>query len=223
MSQVKTRLRPEHIIHLQTEGFTDAHIEQLQIWGVHSLCASEAQSLGIQCLNQANQLVSSSGIWFPFTALFGQLRCDQPILRKNGKPAKYLTPSKTQSAAWTPQGVGVFTEGFKDAAAGTLIGGIPTGAIAGVTHWRKALVPLRLPHKALLYDADAATNPNVFSHLVQAGFTLGWKVQLIPRIEDHPKAGLCEYFQTGHTPFDYQALINTAQTPTEFLLSLPQQ
>ena len=222
MSQIKTRLRSEHITHLQAEGFTDAHIEYLHSLGVCSLNASEAQSLGIQCLNQANQLVSSSGIWFPFTTQFGQLRCDQPIVRNNGKLAKYLTPSKTQSAAWMPEGVEVFTEGFKDAAAGTLMGGIPTGAIAGVSHWRKALMPVQLQNKVLLYDADAATNPNVFTQLVKAGCTLGWKIQLVPSIKDHPKAGLCEYFQVGHTSADYQVLINTAQTPVDFLLSLPQ-
>ena len=150
-------------------------------------------------------------------------RCNTPITRDNGKLAKYLTPLGTTSAACTPPDAEIFTEGFKDAAAGTLMGGIPTGAIAGVSHWQKALKPLQLTEKVLLYDADAATNPNVFGQLIKAGVTLGWKVQLIPPIDGQPKAGLCEYFQAGYTSADYQTLIDTAQNPSEFLLALPQR
>ena len=222
MSQPQTKLWPEHVAHLQAEGFTDTHIAQLLTWGVRSLSVTEAQARGIKCRNKDDQLVSSSGIWFPFTRNFGQLRCDISITRDSGKPAKYLTPIGTASAAWTPPGVKVFTEGFKDAAAGTLMGGIPTGAIAGVSHWQKALKPLQLSNKVLLYDADAATNPNVFTQLIHAGVTLGWKVQLIPPIDGQPKAGLCEYFQAGHTPADYQTLIATALSPEVFLLALPE-
>jgi hypothetical protein len=61
----------------------------------------------------------------------------------------------------------------------------------------------------------------VFRQLVQAGFYLKGKIQLVPTIEGAPKAGLCEYFKAGRTAEDYQKLIASAMKPKEFMLALP--
>jgi hypothetical protein len=74
----------------------------------------------------------------------------------------------------------VLTEGFKDAAAGTLHGGIATGALAGVSHYRKALK--QGSGETIVFDADGWTNPQVFSNLVHAGYYLRGKIQLVPEI-----------------------------------------
>ncbi|HEY9903195.1 MAG TPA: primase-like DNA-binding domain-containing protein, partial [Candidatus Sericytochromatia bacterium] len=108
------------------------------------------------------------------------------------------------------------TEGAKDAVAGSLLGGIPTGAIAGISHYRKALK--QGAGYTVLFDADGWTNPSVFSNLFHAGKWLNGKVQLIPKVEGYPKAGLCEYFKAGNTAEDYQKLINSAKKPEALLL-----
>nr|WP_242026662.1 virulence-associated E family protein [Leptolyngbya sp. FACHB-17] len=111
------------------------------------------------------------------------------------------------------------TEGFKDAAAGTIHGGIPTGAIPGVSHCYKALKPKA--GYTLLYDADGWRNPNVFTQLFKAGLYLNGKIQLVPEIQGEPKAGLCEYFKAGYTAQNYRSLIDSAFEPEEFLLEIP--
>lgn len=213
-----TGLRSEHIAHLTNEGFTPAQIARLEAMGVRSLTEAQSERMGLKVWS-GDRWISSSGIFFPFTASFGQLRCDTPLVRPSGVAAKYLTPVNAKSAAWLPEGCSIITEGFKDAAAGTLHGGIATGALAGVSHYRKALKPES--GYTILFDADGWRNPQVFSNLVHAGKYLKGKIQLIPEIEGEPKAGLCEYFKAGHTHEDYQRLINSAFKPEDFLLELP--
>jgi hypothetical protein len=144
-----------HKDHLTSEGFTPEAIEQLQTWGVRSITNQEAKNLGI-----AYQGYSPSGLWFPFQGNFGQLRCDQFLL-------KYLSPGGSTATSWNPQ-TEVVTEGFKDAAAGTLMGLIPTTAIAGVTHYRS--LPRR--GQTVVFDSDATSNPHVFTALVRAALFL---------------------------------------------------
>ncbi|MBW4526794.1 MAG: hypothetical protein KME18_16670 [Phormidium tanganyikae FI6-MK23] len=213
------KLETQHRKHLLSEGFSNRQIDYLESIGVQSISESEARSLNIICRDDSGEYRSSSGIYFPFNGEFGQLRCDSPPIRQ-GKPAKYLTPCKKISRAWLPEGVQVVTEGFKDAAAGTLIGGIPTGAIAGVSHYRKALA--KGSRLTILFDADGRTNPSVFLNLFNAALWTGGKIQLVPEISDQPKAGLCEYFRAGHTAEDYKGLINSALDPKDFLSTLPQ-
>jgi predicted P-loop ATPase len=212
----------QHREHLTSEGFTAAHIEQLIAMGVRSIGEIEARELGFLVKDESRLntkgTVSSSGILFPFTNGFAQLRCDNPPTRK-GKPAKYLTQTGKPSQAFLPDSAKVLTEGFKDAAAGTLIGGIPTGAVAGVSHVRKAI--LKGGGHTTLFDNDGWTNPSVFSALVTAAAHTGGKIQLVPEIEGEPKAGLCEYFKAGHTIEDYQKLLGSAMTIKKFLLELP--
>ncbi len=220
---IDAALSHDHRDHLFSEGFTESQIYRLvKAYGVRSMAELEATELGFKVLDEkrlnTKGTVSSSGIYFPFRDNFGQLRCDSPPIR-NSKPCRYLTPIGQTSQAWLPDSAKVVTEGFKDAAAGTFHGGIATGAIAGVSHYRKAL-PQSGGH-TLLFDSDGWTNPTVFATLVAAAAWTGGKIQLIPEIEGQPKAGLCEYFKAGHTADDYQTLITGAMSIGEFLLELP--
>jgi hypothetical protein len=220
---IDAALSHDHRDHLLSDGLTESHIYLLvKDYGVRSIGEIEARELGFVVADEKRKntkgTVSSSGIYFPFRGEFGQLRCDNPPIIK-GKRRKYLSPIGQQSQAWLPDSANVVTEGFKDAAAGTFHGRIATGAIAGVSHYRKAL-PQKGGH-TLLFDSDGWTNPSVFAALVSAAAWTGGKIQLIPEIEGQPKAGLCEYFKAGHTAADYQTLIAGAMSIGEFLLELP--
>ena len=214
-AQVDT-LNPEHIEHLYNEGFSFSHIALWVKQGLRSLTQEQAEQAGFKVKNKDGVYVSGEGLYFPFTREFGQLRLDAPIERKNGSVAKYLTPLGAKTKARIPSGCKVVTEGTKDGAAGSLLGGVPTGAIAGISHYRKALS--QEAGYTVLFDADGWTNPAVFSNLFHAGKWLNGKVQLIPEIEGYPKAGLCEYFKTGNTAEDYQKLVNSAKKPEALLL-----
>jgi hypothetical protein len=197
-----------HKDHLTSEGFTPKAIEQLQTWGVRSITNQEAKNLGI-----AYQGYSPSGLWFPFQGNFGQLRCDRFLL-------KYLSPGGSTATPWNPD-TEVVTEGFKDAAAGTLMGLIPTTAIAGVTHYRS--LPKR--GQTVVFDSDATSSPNGFTALVRAAIFLGGKAVAIPQ-DFGQKAGLVEFFREfspSAQPDAYQELLATAMTPLEMLYHLPSQ
>lgn len=211
---------PEHLAHLLDEGFTPDQIPQLETWGVRSITQEEAERLGFKTKDIYGRYASSSGLLMPYTRSFAQLRCDRPPIRSNGEPAKYLTAIGSTSQAFRPvPDPRVWTEGFKDGGAGTLQGKIPTGALAGVSHYRKALRPGS--GAVMLFDADGWLNHQVFSQLVHAGVYLKGKIQLVPKIDGEPKAGLCEYFKAGHTAQDYKKLIDAAMKPEAFLLELP--
>ncbi len=209
-------LNPEHIEHLYNEGFS---FSQIALWvkqGLRSLTQEQADQAGFKVKDGNDEWVSGSGLYFPFKGNFGQLRLDIPIERKKGSTAKYLTPLGAKTQARIPSGCKVVTEGAKDAVAGSLRGGIPTSAIAGISHYRKALK--QDAGYTVLFDADGWTNPAVFSNLFHAGKWLNGKVQLIPEIEGYPKAGLCEYFKVGNTTEDYKQLVASAKKPEALLL-----
>lgn len=214
-----TLLETRHLTHLLSEGFTDAQISQWQAQGLRSLSLAEAEELGFR-VKTKDGLKSGSGIYFPFGDGFGQLRLDEPIQRENGQNAKYLTPAGAKSKALIPDDCRVITEGAKDAYAGLVHGGIPTGAIAGVSHYRKAL--LQGSGYTILFDSDGWTNPSVFSNLFHAGKYLEGKIQLVPALPGEPKGGLCEYFKAGYTATDYAALIKAAMKPEALLLAWPE-
>jgi hypothetical protein len=107
---------------------------------------------------------------------------------KTRKP-KIPKPQRSQSASVDTTGPMVVTEGFKDAAAGTLVGGIPTGAIAGVSHYRQCLK--QGSNQTIVFDADGWTNPAVFAHLAKAAQWVNGKVALVPQWVGE-KAGLVE-------------------------------
>jgi hypothetical protein len=197
-----------HVNHLQSEGFSDRGISILAKWGVRSIGDSAARKLGI-----IYQGETPAGLWFPFQQGYGQLRCDRFT-------PKYLSPGGRATRPWNPHAQ-IVTEGYKDAAAGTLLGKIPTAAIAGVTHYRS----LSPSGQTVIFDSDTTINPNVFTALIRAALFLNGKALAIPR-EFGDKAGLCEFFQ-GFTPKEqpaaYQALLATAMTPLEMLYHLPSQ
>lgn len=209
-----SNLEPRHHQHLLSEGFSEADIAFMQeSREVRSVSHNEAREMGFS-------VESGGGLLLPFTPSFAQLRCDNPPIRK-GKLAKYLTQSGKGSKAYLPDGVKVVTEGFKDALAGSLRGGVATGALAGVSHYKKAL------HQncgyTILFDADGWLNPSVFAALVSAARWCNGKIQLVPEIAGQPKAGLCEYFKSGKSSDDYEKLVKSALTPKQFLLELPKR
>jgi hypothetical protein len=209
-------LDPAHIEHLHNEGFS---LSQIALWvdgGLRSLTKEEAEEAGFKVKGKDGRWSSGSGLLFPFTKDFSQLRLDTPAEREKGKQAKYLTPLGAKTQARIPRNCKVITEGAKDAAAGSLHGGIPTGAIAGISHYRKALK--QNAGYTVLFDADVWINPNVFSNLLHGGKWLNSKVQAIPKIEGCPKAGLVEFFKAGKTAADYKELVDSAKKPEDFLL-----
>ena len=213
-------LAADHIQHLKDEGFTDEHVQVLLKLGVRTIEEAEAFRLGYKIWGPDGKPHSCRGILFPFANGFGQIRCDTPLERKgDGKPARYITPVGATSKVFSPEGCKIITEGFKDAMAGTLHGGVATGAIAGVSHYRKAL--RAGAGYTILFDADGWGNPSVFSNLVKAGLYLKGKIQLLPEIEGEPKAGLCEYFKAGYTSEHYVALIKAAMKPQQLLMDWP--
>ena len=209
-----SQLYPNHRQHLIDEGFTPEEIAEWTQEGLGSLSEEEAKNR--KFLRKINgKWYSSSGIYLPFTNDFGQLRVDKPLVGDEGKSAKYLTPLGTPSQAWIPDGCEAITEGLKDGRAGTVKGGMATGAIAGVSHYRKALKPGC--GYTIIFDADGWHNPSVMLNLLLAGKWCKGKVNLLPEIEGQPKAGLVEYFQAGHTADDYRQLLDNGYHPEDLV------
>lgn len=213
---LETNLVPAHYAHLQAEGFTPEQIYSLECdHGIESLTLGQALRQNFKVWDEENaKWASSSGLKFPFTKTFAQVRCDELIERK-GKKVKYITPLKAKSEAMLPKGCRVITEGAKDAYAGSMHGSIPTGALAGVSHTRKALA--EGCGLTILFDSDGWHNPQVVYNLISSACYCNGKIQLVPEIEGEPKGGLCEYFKAGHSADDYAELIAGAMRPEKFL------
>lgn len=120
-------------------------------------------------------------------------------------------------------GCAAITEGMKDALAFTHLGGIPTGALSGLSHASKAL-PRNCGY-TIIADYDAWVNFGVFQALIKGGVHCGGKVAIVPAIENEPKAGGVEYFKAGHTAGDYQQFLDDALSPIalyeQWLTTLP--
>jgi hypothetical protein len=204
-------LTGKHYQHLQSEGFSPNHINQLQRWGVRSIAFAEAQSMGIY--REVFSPKSIAGLWLPFTTeTYGQIRTDRGI--------KYLSPRNSKSAPWLPPNdiPIAFTEGYKDAAIATLLGGVPTGAIAGVSHY-KTLPPGQ--GQTIVFDADAYGNHQVFTDLAKAALWTGGRIAIVPP-EYGSKAGLCEFLRGRSDPQNvYQEFLGGAIECKEFLWDLP--
>ena len=218
------KLETNHLNYLVAEGFTDEQIDLLvEKFGVCSMTKEEATEAGFYLKNANDEHESSSGLYFPFCETFGQVLCDEPIVRENGKVVKYLTPVGRTSQALAPNAK-VITKCFEDAVAGTLHGGIQTGAIAGASHYRKILK--EGSKQTILFGSDSTCNPKAFFNLINAGLYLNGKIQTVPAVEGVPKAGLSEWFKFLSSggkdkKVEYQELIGKAMKPGEFLLSLP--
>jgi ABC-type oligopeptide transport system ATPase subunit len=213
-------LNLEHVNHLLAEGFTPEQIDTFVSNGlVKSLTADEAYKAGFSVAIE--EIPVTGGLLFQFSSTFAQLRLDnQNIIPKDrndsdSKYAKYLSLGGAidRDCAYIPDGCKAVTEGMKDSLAFTHIGGIPTGAVAGVSHISKAL-PKGCAY-TIVFDHDAWENFEVFKNLIRAGVHCGARVAIVPAIEGEPKAGGCEFFKVGHTADDYKLLLDNAQTPEE--------
>jgi len=214
------RLREDHRQHFRDDGWKKEEIDlAVQEYGVRSVSQEEAVAL-LGFSHTSGGYPVTSGIWFPFDDKgFGQLRLDD---HGNGGP-KYLSPSKKKArpCVWRPRGVKTLadlkavTEGWKDAFIGTIRGGQPIGAIAGVSH-----VPTTLIKGAgltLVFDSDGLSNANVAQALIKGGLHLGGKIALIPQSAGE-KAGFTEFFNAGFGQEDFNNLLAGAAKPRKFLL-----
>jgi hypothetical protein len=217
MASTKTELTADHRQHLIYEGFVNEQINEfLEAGLIESLGPIEAAELFHQVKDSSGTPVTG-GLIFKFSKNFSQLRLDAPeLIQKPGeKPPRYLSPAIPidTTCAYIPEGCKVITEGMKDALAFEKMGGIPTGAIAGVSHAVKAL-PAGCGY-TIVFDADAWTNGNVFLALIKAGIHCGGKVAILPTIDGEPKAGACEYFKSGYTAEDLKKLVDDAFEPEQ--------
>lgn len=210
-------LEQHHRDHLTSEGFSDALIQSWQDSGrIFSVSDAQAIELGF-CVVRDGTKHSSPGLIFgDESGIPWQLRADTPIERTKGRPAKYLTMSGPARAIM-PDGAKWLTEGWKDAQAGTHLGGITLGALAGVSHARKCL-PQGSGH-SFIFDSDAWVNPAVMLALISAAQHTGGKVQIVPTIDGQPKGGLCEWFKVGATQDDFKALLSEAMSIPELLMA----
>ena len=209
-----TTLHSNHSQHLSLEGFSTELIEKFIKDGLlESLSPTEAYQAGFGVAIDKTPV--TGGLKFNFSPTFSQLRLDdREILKKeNGKGVTYLSlgGAVNLDCAYIPDGCIAITEGMKDALAFTNIGGIPTGAVAGVSHVTKAL-PKNCKY-TIIFDNDAWNNFDVLISLIRAGVHCNGKVAITPSIAGYPKAGGCEFFKAGKTPGDYQELLDSAQSP----------
>lgn len=209
-------LTPQHYQHFIDDGWQPHEISQAMLWGVRSVSKSQAKEL-------LGYTPPSSGIWFPFSDNWGQLRPDSRRYSNGNESPKYCSPKGTigSHAVWLPPGAGLpdlaaVTEGWKDAALATIRGGRPVAAIAGVSHVIKAL-----PQGAgipLLFDSDAWINADVMGALIKGGQWLNAPVAIIPG-PPAEKWGATEYFtQDGHSAEDFQAMLAAGLSPLALLL-----
>ena len=208
---VRSQLVEAHYKHLCKEGFKD-HLDILLAHGIRSLTKQEAGIMGFWA-GVDGKPQTTSGLLFPLTKEFAQLRADD-----KGFP-KYFGRSKVSPAAYVPIGCKVVTEGVKDALACSIFGGIPTGAIAGVGCFSTCLE--KGSELTLLFDSDGWQNPMVFEQLIKGGRHVGGKIQLIPQMPGEPKAGACEYFKEGFDSVSFEELIASAMTIEAFMFELP--
>lgn len=195
--------------HLRAEGFTEAHIAQMVRDGVRWVEGKERADLGYPC---------GKGLHIPAT---NQLKLFPPLPDpETGKLSKYRW-SKNPWVCDKEAVCEVETEGYKDAFAGTHKGGIPTFAKPDTSHYKRP--DWRNPHvKVTLYDSDALSKPSVFERIIGAAHYQGTKIQTVPPCEGFPKAGLVEYFKSGHNADDYRALVDSAMSLAEFISWVPE-
>jgi hypothetical protein len=213
----ETKLASNHHQHLLSEGFSEANINELVENGlVRSLTPAEAAVDWFRVRDKDGEGLTG-GIVFQFSETFSQLRVDSPeLIQKPGdKLLRYLSPAVPidNNCAYIPEGCRVITEGMKDALAISLIGGIPTGAIAGVSHAVKAL-PAGCGY-TIIFDADAWENDLIFLALVRAGVHCDGRVAIIPLVDGQPKAGACEYFKAGNSAHHFKKLVDEARSPEQ--------
>ncbi len=218
-------LKANHTAHLLAEGFSAERIDEWHQKGeVFSVSEAEALEMGFKIWDaETKEWRSGPGLYLKFTEGFAQLRLDTPIFVKdeNGKTrtAKYLTPHGVSSVPMLPLSAEAWTEGFKDARAGSILGGIPTAAAAGLSHYKSAF-PEEGSGLTTIADSDAWWNPDVFGWLFHSGLHHRGKCVVVP-MSPADKCGLVEFFKSGQTAEDYRKLLDDALTPKQLLLEWP--
>ncbi|MBD1871915.1 hypothetical protein H6F75_00325 [Nodosilinea sp. FACHB-131] len=210
-----TKLADAHYNHLLDEGFTPEQIAICEGWGVRSLSPSESKLM---------KLGNHSGLYFPFSQGYGQIRLDKPV-DENGQTKKYLGPWGTATAAWVRPNVRlsdceVGTEGWKDAAMPTLLG-VTTAAFVGVDS-----IPYSVPRDCkmtIVFDSDGWRKHTVMTALISAAIWTQGSIALFPTMPDYPTGGACEFFKIHGDRTDvskvaaYRQVLKSAMSPSEFL------
>lgn len=184
------KLSPAHAAHLISE-LGEGGAELAAAHGARTVDAAEAHRLGFRWGSH-----KTGGLLLPFGDGFAQLRCDDPPIAGNGDPVKYLNRAGHRQAPAT-FGDGeptIATEGWKDALAIHHQTGETVQAIPGVTSHKVIAATVT----RLIYDADAAHNPAVWSQLVAASLQRRiLRVGFFPESIAGPKGGACEHFGNG--------------------------
>ena len=214
-------LIPKHVDHFKGDGWTDEEILQAVEWGVRSLSRDEATGrLGYKA--------PSSGIGFPHTPHWWQVRLDRPYYydQHTGEKVelgKYMSPRGEIAdwALWSPptaEKLDAVTEGWKDAFIGTVRGGLSVGAVAGLNH-----IPKALPKGCkvdVIGDSDSWLNADVIGALIKGGLHTGGKVAIVSG-DPKAKRGLTEFSNDAPdtTAGRLQALLEGAQRPKDLFKS----
>ena len=217
-----------HSSHLTSEGFSGEQVDRWREEGkIFSVCEDEARAMGFKVWDASSkEWKSGSGLFLQFADRFGQVRLDSPIevTEKSGKvkTVKYLTPHKIESQLMMPSGVRAWTEGWKDAQAGSVLGKIPTAGATGLSHYKKFPKGGGL---ITIADSDAWHNASVFGWLFNSGLHQCGKCAIVP-LPPEEKAGLVEFFKSvkaenGDGAEKYRIFLDLALSPTELLLQWP--
>ncbi|MDY6941188.1 MAG: hypothetical protein SWY16_26465 [Cyanobacteriota bacterium] len=217
-----------HTSHLTDEGFPSEQVDRWREEGkIFSICEEKARAMGFKVWDASSkEWKSGSGLFLQFADRFGQVRLDTPIrvTEKSGKvkTVKYLTPHKVESQLMMSEGARAWTEGWKDAQAGSVLGEVPTVGATGLSHYKK------FPEGAGLItiaDSDAWHNASVFNWLFNSGLHQRGKCAIVP-LPPGDKAGLVEFFKSvkaenGDGAEKYRTFLDSALSPTELLLQWP--
>ena len=163
------------------------------------------------------------------------LRPDAPRVGTDGKVAKYDTRQGSTSRVDVPPTMAAHitdtrvrlhvTEGLKKSDAGASVG-LLVASLQGVWNWTGAAlqdwaqIPLKGREVWIIFDSDAATNPNVRDaerRLAAFLMSLGARVSIkrIPPGPNGEKQGLDDYLAAGHTPEDMDALPDAEAEETD--------
>ncbi len=228
-------LLPHHLKDLRASGLSD---ETIRCAGIYS----EEGHLRIATILNRKKWSRKCGsvLVFPFkdetgAVVLQRVKPDNPP-KRNGKPAKYLSPSGSQVRAYIPPGVFdvladssrelLITEGEKKALKASQER-FPCLGLTGVDCWHvkrsSALIPdlERVKWNGrlvfIVFDSDAAENPNVRDNVTLLADALrkrGAKVKVVwlPSESDGAKVGLDD-FLVKHGKGALRKLLDQAEDP----------
>ena len=191
-----TALRDGHRRHLEKELGSKRAVQLAYAYAARSITHKQALDADFRIIGPDGVRQSSSGILFPFSDGFAQLRCDEKPRNKQGDPCKYLTPvgCKFSLKVFGDGEPVIATKGWKDSFRIFLETGNTTVALPSVSAYKIIPASVRL----IVYDADAAHNPYVWGLLVRAGLlSKTARIGFFPRSVAADKGGACEFFNNG--------------------------